>query len=288
MKKRIIISYIITWTTRVYAVLLCWMLSVGELMAQSDVTHRISSSQKGYRGRVAFVHKIESCSDSAYLFSYITDETYNKEGLLTDRSHTENMLYQYNVQYYYNDKQQLVSFVENYDCEKDSIFYQYGTHGCLTSYSEYYLSKDPTEGNSVTEVSVVCDDQCRPLMCISIWEDTTSYTYDPAGRLIRKKTPTKQEQYFYDPQGRMAKIRTGGKEYEDQHFRYNTLGDTLETWHTNWEHLEGETTPHPLGKHKYYTYTQYDKQGNWLQAEVRVSEGEKTYQYTISRTIRYH
>lgn len=77
----------------------------------------------------------------------------------------------------------------------------------------------------------------------------------------------------------------GDKHYEDTHYRYDANHDTIEVWHTNWEHWEGETGDHEIGKHKYYTYSAYDDHGNWTKAEVTVL---RSHTYTVIRTFQYY
>ena len=265
-------------------------------MGQSEVTRRVSAGEMGYRGKVQFVQGTEICMDSVNRFFVTTAEAYNERGLRSDMS-VADFLYQTNYHYEYDDSGRLVYYLGNYaENGKDSIVFRYTPNGCLFGYEEYFLSADPTEGNSVTDFLVTCDAQCRVLRCASVWEDTTLYEYDDKGRLTQKTMPghpDKTVTYHYDNNGRLATTRTGGKHYEDTHYRYDANGDTLETWHINWEHLAGETGDHEIGDHKYYTYTQYDDHGNWTHATVTVKQNsvkgnDKTYAYNIIRTFKYY
>ena len=258
---------------------------------QSEVTQRVSAAEMGYKGRVKTVQSTEFCMDSAHRYFVTTAEAYNEAGFRTDISIIED-IYQTNYHYEYDANGQLVYYVATYsEGGKDSIVFHYGKDGCLFGYEEYFLSYDPTEGNSVTDFLVTCDAQCRPLMAASVWEDTTSFVYDEQGRVVAKTARTEYAPhmpwtyYYYDEQGRLVKVRTGEKQYEDTHYRYNEQGDTIEVWHTNWEHWEGETGDHEIGKHKYYTYTAYDDHGNWTHAEVTV---RKSHTYTVVRTFSYY
>jgi hypothetical protein len=179
---------------------------------------------------------------------------------------------------------------------KDSIVFRYDKKGCLFGYEEYGFSADPTEGNDVTDFLVTCDAQCRVLTCASVWEDTTWYVYDNQGRLLKKIQSwhtDKAETFDYNRHGRLERVRIGDKHYEDTHYRYDANHDTLEVWHTNWEHLAGETGDHEIGVHKYFHYTQYDDHGNWTHATVTVKQNsvtgtDKTYAYNIIRTFKYY
>ena len=258
---------------------------------QSEVTRRVSAAEMGYKGRVKMVQSTEFCTDSAHRYFVTTAEAYNEAGLRTDMSTIEDVIYQTNYHYEYDDNGQLVYYLATYsEGGKDSIVFHYGKDGCLFGYEEYFLSYDPTEGNSVTDFLVTCDAQCRPLMAASVWDDTTTFVYDEQGRVVAKTAPTVYAPqvtwtYSYDEQGRLARVRTGDSHYEDTHYRYNEQGDTLEVWHTNWEHWAGDVGAHEIGKHKYYTYTAYDDHGNWTTAKVTV---RKSHTYTIIRTFRYY
>ena len=257
---------------------------------QSEVTHRVSVAEMGYRGKVKTVQRTEVCMDSAHRYFVTTAEAYNEAGLRTDMSIIED-IYQTSYHYDYDGNGQLVYYLATCaEGGKDSIVFHYGKDGCLFGYEEYFLSCDPTEGNSVTDFLVTCDAQCRPLMAASVWEDIMTFVYDEQGRVVTKTAPTSYapqvtRTYFYDEQGRLAKVRTGDNHYEDTHYRYNEQGDTLEVWHTNWEHWAGETGDHEIGKHMYYTYTAYDDHGNWTKAEVTIRMSHK---YTIIRTFGYY
>ncbi|MBR3413731.1 MAG: RHS repeat protein [Bacteroidales bacterium] len=256
---------------------------------QSEVTQRVSAAEMGYKGRVKTVQSTEFCMDSAHRYFVTTAEAYNEAGFRTDISIIED-IYQTNYHYEYDANGQLVYYVATYsEGGKDSIVFHYGKDGCLFGYEEYFLSYDPTEGNSVTDFLVTCDAQCRPLMAASVWEDTSSFVYDGLGRVVAKTAPTVYAPhvtwtYYYDEQGRLAKVRTGDKNYEDTHYRYNEQGDTLEVWHTNWEHWEGDEGAHEIGEHKHFNYTAYDDHGNWTNATVTA----RKHTYFIARTFRYY
>ena len=263
---------------------------------QSEVTRRVSAEEMGYRGRVETAQCTEYCMDSAHRFFVTTAEAYNALGLRTDMSIMDN-IYQTNYHYEYDGNGMLVYYVETYsEGGKDSIVFFYDKNGCLLGYEEYGFSADPTEGNDVTDFLVTCDAQCRVLTCASVWEDTTWYVYDNQGRLLKKIQSwhtDKAETFDYNRHGRLERVRIGDKHYEDTHYRYDANHDTLEVWHTNWEHLAGETGEHEIGEHKYYTYTQYDDHGNWTHATVTVKHNsvkgtDKTYAYNIIRTFKYY
>ena len=258
---------------------------------QSEVTRRLSAAEMGYRGRVETVQRTEFCMDSANRFFVTTTEAYNEQGLRTDMS-VADFLYQSNYHYEYADNGQLVYYVGDYgEGGKDSIVFFYDKNGCLFGYKEYGINADPTEGNDVTDYLVTCDAQCRVLTCASVWEDTTWYEYDNQGRLLKKTQSWKTDKaqtYDYTRHGRLERVRIGDKYYEDTHYKYDANGDTIEVWHTNWEHLEGETGPHHVGQHRHYAYTQYDDHGNWTKATVTVQESGKTYTSTIIRTFGYY
>ena len=276
-----------------YIFVLLILLSLLPMVAQgqSEVTRRVSASEMGYKGRVKMVQSTEYCSDSSHRYFVTTAEAYNEAGLRTDMSTIED-IYQTSYHYEYDGTGQLVYYIATFaEDGKDSIVFHYGKDGCLSGYEEYFLSYDPTEGNSVTNFLVTCDDQCRPLMAASVWEDTTWYEYDTPGRLLKKTQswqPDKAQTYDYNRHGRLARIRTGDKHYEDTHYRYDANHDTIEVWHTNWEHWEGETGGHEIGKHKYYTYTAYDDHGNWTKASVTVGKDSWKYIYFVVRTFEYY
>ena len=273
------------------SIICCLLLLPMIAWGQSEVTHRVSAAEMGYKGKVKTVQSTEFCMDSAHRHFATTAEAYNEAGLRTDMSTIEDVIYQTNYHYEYDGNGQLVYYLATYsDGGKDSIVFHYGKDECLLGYEEYFLSCDPTEGNSVTDFLVTSDAQCHPLMAASVWEDTTTFVYDAQGRMVAKTAPTAYAPkvtwtYYYDEQGRLVKMRTGDKHDEDTHYRYNEQGDTVEVWYTNWEHWEGDTGDHEIGEHKYYTYTAYDDYGNWTKAEVNV---EKKYTYTIIRTFRYY
>ena len=268
--------------------------------AQSEITHRVTAAQMGYHGKVKFVQHSAVCTDSAYRFFITTAEAYNSEGLRTEAS-TADMIYQQDEYYDYDEQGHLINYVFK-SSGRDSVVFHYGADGCLNAFDEYFLSEDPTEGNSLTTNTVTCDDQCRILKSISVWEDTFAFSYDTLSRLIEKKSSTNTTiTYHYDSKGRLERVHTTGENNPgtDDHFRYNDRGDTLEIWHTNWEHIEGETGAHEVGEHKHFAYSRYDEHGNWLEAEVtvRVSLGRprpsappayRYYKYRIIRTFSYY
>ena len=273
------------------SIICCLLLLPMMAWGQSEVTHRVSAAEMGYKGRVKTVQSTEFCMDSAHRYLVTRAEAYNEAGLQTDMSTIEDVIYQTNYHYEYDDNGRLVYYVATYsEGGKDSIVFHYGKDGCLFGYEEYFLSYDPTEGNSVTDFLVTCDAQCRPLMAASAWDDTTTFVYDGQGRVVTKTAPTAYAPhvtwtYYYDEQGRLAKVRTGDNHYEDTYYRYNEQGDTIEVWHTNWEHWAGDVGAHKIGKHKYYTYTAYDEHGNWTNATVTVKE---SHTYFIVRTFEYY
>lgn len=258
---------------------------------QSEVTRRVSAAEMGYRGRVSRVQSSEfSRHDGQFSFS-TTAEAYNEAGMRTAMS-TSDGLYQQNYLYHYSADDQLTCYVGDYgEGDKDSIVFHYTPDGCLLGYEEYFLSADPTEGNSVTDHLLSCDAHCRVLYCASVWGDTTMYEYDPQGRLLKKtlsSQPAKAVTYDYNRHGRLERVRIGDKHFEDTHYRYDANGDTVEVWHTNWEHLDGDTGQHEVGQHRHYAYIRYDDHGNWTQATVTVQESGKTYTSTIVRTFGYY
>ena len=269
------------------ALLLLPAMAVG----QSDVTRRVSASEMGYRGQVKMVQSTEFSMDSANKFFVTTAEEYNEKGLRTEMSTIEN-IYQTDYHYEYDDNGQLV-YYQLTDAEggKDSIVFHYDKNGCLFGYDEYGFSPDPNEGNDVTVFAIVCDEKCRVAQCASVWEDTIRYLYDNAGRLISMTGQGLPEQivtFHYDQDGRLVKVRSGSKHYEETHYRYDERGDTIEVWHTNWEHFEGEKGNREVGEHKYFKYTKYDNHGNWTQATVTVKENRWRYTYSIIRTFGYY
>lgn len=274
-----------------YAIIICLLILPVIGWGQSEVTHRVSAAEMGYKGRVKMVQSTEFCRDSAHRYFVATAEAYNEAGLRTDMSTIED-IYQTSYHYEYDGTGQLVYYIATFTEDgKDSIVFHYGKEGCLSGYEEYFLSYDPTEGNSVTDYLVTCDAQCRVLTCASVWEDTTWYEYDNQGRLLKKTQSWKTDKaqtYDYTRHGRLERVRIGDKYYEDTHYKYDANGDTIEVWHTNWEHLEGETGPHHVGQHRHYAYTQYDDHGNWTKATVTVQESGKTYTSTIIRTFGYY
>lgn len=263
----------------------------GMVLGQSEVTRRVSAAEIGYKGRVKMVQSTEFSRDSAHRYFVATAEAYNEAGLRTDMSIIED-IYQTSYHYEYDGTGQLVYYIATFTEDgKDSIVFHYGKEGCLSGYEEYFLSYDPTEGNDVTDYLVTCDAQCRVLTCASVWEDTTWYEYDNQGRLLKKTQSWKTDKaqtYDYTRHGRLERVRIGDKYYEDTHYKYDANGDTIEVWHTNWEHLEGENGPHHVGQHRHYAYTQYDDHGNWTKATVTVQESGKTYTSTIIRTFGYY
>lgn len=258
---------------------------------QSEVTRRVSAAEMGYRGRVHTVQSSEFSRHDGQISFSTTAEAYNEAGMRTDMS-TADALYQQNFHYEYSADGRLAYYVGDYgEGGKDSIVFRYDKNGCLFGYEEYFLSADPTEGNSVTDYLISCDAHCRVLSCASAWGDTTRYEYDHQGRLL-KKTPSRQLDKAvtcdYNRHGRLERVRIGDEHFEDTHYRYDANGDTAEVWHTNWEHLEGETAPHEVGQHRHYAYTRYDDHGNWTYATVTVQESGKTYTSTIIRTFSYY
>lgn len=258
---------------------------------QSEVTRRVSAAEMGYRGRVRMVQSSEYSRQDGQLSFSTTAEAYNEAGMRTAMS-TSDGLYQQNYLYHYSADGQLTYYVGDYgEGGKDSIVFHYTPDGCLLGYEEYFLSADPTEGNSVTDHLLSCDAHCRVLYCASAWGDTTMYEYDHQGRLLKKTLsgqPTKAVTYDYDRHGRLERIRIGDEHFEDTHYRYDANGDTVKVWHTNWEHLEGETGQHEVGQHRHYDYTRYDDHGNWTQATVTVLESGKTQKLNIIRTFSYY
>ena len=207
---------------------------------QSEVTRRVSAAEMGYRGRVRMVQSSEYSRQDGQLSFSTTAEAYNEAGMRTAMS-TSDGLYQQNYLYHYSADGQLTYYVGDYgEGGKDSIVFHYTPEGCLLGYEEYFLSADPTEGNSVTDHLLSCDAHCRD------------------------------------------------EHFEDTHYRYDANRDTVEVWHTNWEHLEGETGQHEVGQHRHYDYTRYDDHGNWTQATVTVLESGKTQKLNIIRTFSYY
>ncbi len=286
--------------SRLGIMLLLTLLLPAVSSAQSEITHRVSAAQMGYHGNVKFIQNSALCTDSAHRFFITKAEAYNSEGLRTEAS-TADMLYQQDEYYEYDGQGHLLNYVFK-SGSRDSVVFHYDVDGCLNAFDEYFLSEDPTEGNSLTTNTVTCDDQCRVLKSISVWEDTVTFSYDTLGRLVEKKLPTKTTiTYHYDKQGRLERMHTTGENNPgtDDHFRYNDQGDTLEIWHTNWEHIEGETGAHEVGEHKHFAYSRYDEHGNWQEAEVtvRISLGRPRpsappayhyYKYRIIRTFSYY
>ena len=169
-----------------YACIICLLLLPIAVQGQSEVTRRVSAGEMGYRGRVETVQSTEFCMDSANRFFVTTAEAYNEQGQRTDMS-VADFLYQTNYHYEYDSNGRLVYYLGTYaEGGKDSIVFHYDKKGCLFGFEGYFLSADPTEGNSVTDFLVTCDAQCRVLTCASVWEDTTWYVYDNQGRLLKK------------------------------------------------------------------------------------------------------
>ena len=276
-----------------YFFLLLVLLSLLPIVAQgqSDVTRRVSAEEMGYRGRVQFFQSTEWCRDSEYAFFTTSAEEYNEAGLRTDMSIIEN-IYQTNYHYEYDGNGRLVYSVETYyEGEKDSVVFHYAPDGCLMGYEEYAISPDPYEGNSETDYLVTCDAQCRVLRYASTGEDSMRYNYDGQGRLTSMSgngLPERIQTFYYDNNGHLTRVRMGAKYYEETHYRYNEKGDTIEVWHTNWEHVEGDVGAHEVGEHKYFDYTEYDDHGNWTKATVTVKENRWKHTYFVVRTFKYY
>ena len=82
------------------------------------------------------------------------------------------------------------------------------------------------------------------------------------------------------------RVRTGHTRYIDQFFRYNERGDLIETWHTDWEQdAGGPKSPLP---HIRYSYSQYDRHGNWTKAQMKVTESGRSYTCSVNRQISYY
>ena len=92
---------------------------------------------------------------------------------------------------------------------------------------------DTTGGNKSTRYTIICDKQCRPLLHIAPWGDSSDYRYDNKGRLVYKALPGAEMSYFYDAKGRLERIRTGAGRYVDQFFRYDKDDNLIESWHSD-------------------------------------------------------
>lgn len=261
------------------------LMPTTEAVAQSEITHRVTTGDAGYRGQVRSVQIMQSCNTPTERCSRVQEEMFNAEGLRTSIV-TIDSLGRFYTKCHYDANGRMRYVIEGFPAGADSIVFHYDRKGCMMASSVTRFTHKGIDKDMSNVFRIECDDHCRPLLYIPPWGDTSEYRYDTRGRLVYRALPGAEETYYYDAKGHLVRQRTGSSQYVDQHFRYDQRGDLLETWHTDWE--TGETVISTTFEHCHYKYKSYDKHGNWTKAEVTVKLNGKTTILNIIRTFSYY
>lgn len=268
-----------------YAIIICLLLLPMIGWGQSEVTHRMTAAEAGYRGPVRQVLTRQTGSLSGPRRFLVQAETFNATGLRTGIV-TVDSLGRFYTACRYTPDGRLTRAVCGFPLGREIITFRHNSLGCPVScYSERY-SSEGDGGHESTLFRLECDDHCRLLLYLPPWGDSSIYRYDTKGRLVYRALPGAEDYYYYDARGRLVRQRSGWEHYIDQHFRYDDRGNLTETWHTDWE--TGGSVSTPSLEHIRYRYTRYDRHGNWTHALMCVELNGQRQFCTLVRTIDYY
>jgi len=266
-------------------IFLCLVLLPTLVVAQSEVTQRVTAAEAGYRGSVRHVQCQQRSDTPAVRYFLVQEESFNAEGMRTGIVTIDTMGRFYTDCHYAPDGRLLYALC-GFPMGYDSLAFRFGADGCPVAYRQVRFTTEGVDDNEGNIFSLECDSLCRLRLFVPPWGDSSVYRYDASGRLVYRALPGSVDTYQYDAQGRLVRQRTGTGYYVDQHFRYDERGDLVETWHTEWEPGSSEL-PSEL-PHRCYTYTQYDSHGNWTHASIDVMENGRHYTVSASRLISYY
>lgn len=266
------------------ALLLALLLPAGA-WAQSEITHRVTAAEAGYHGPVRHVQTQQTCDSTALRCFRVCEEAFNAQGLRTAIVTIDSMGRFYTSCDFAPDGR-LTTAISGFPMGVDSIAFRFDQRGCPVAYHVTRFTSEGIDEEMSNLFRFECDDQCRPLLYISPWGDSSIYRYDTLGRLVYRALPGAEETYSYDAHGRLVQVRTGHLRYIDQFFRYDERGDLIETWHSDWEQDAGG--PKSTLPHIRYSYSQYDRHGNWTKATMQVTENGRSYTCTVNRQISYY
>lgn len=266
------------------SLLLVLLLPAGA-WAQSEITFRVTTAEVGYRGPVRHVQTQQTCDSTALRCFRVCEESFNAHGLRTAIV-TIDSIGRFYTSCDFAPDGRLICAINGFPMGVDSLAFRYDKHGCPVAYQVTRFTSEGIDKEMSNLFRFECDDQCRPLLFITSWGDTSEYRYDSLGRLVYRALPGTEDTYTYDAHGRLVRVRTGHTRYIDQFFRYNERGDLIETWHTDWEQdAGGPKSPLP---HIHYSYSQYDSHGNWTKAQMKVTESGRSYTCSVNRQISYY
>ncbi len=277
-------------------------LAVASLLAfagcvTTDLTNpllpEVSLSDMGYHGPVKsvstnYVMTFSSDSSICYWLPDSTLKEFSTEGKCVNESFRRHYEAE-TEQYVYDSLGRLVA--DTLRSEGDNVMaYRYSSEGRLQSTESYFEFGDTW--TMVRQTFFEYDAMGRPVLARD-QHDTTRYYYDKRGRVVREETSKEVYSTFrYDRKGRVVeRCNYFSNNWWTSTYRYDKHGNTIET--SSIERVS-ESGMVLYNTSTNYTYTYFDKYGNWIKAQIIVKEKDarmgsnSEWHYDVNRVIEYY
>ena len=136
------------------------LMPTTEAVAQSEITHRVTTGDAGYRGRVRSVQIMQSCNSQTERCSRVQEEMFNAEGLRTSIV-TIDSLGRFYTKCHYDANGRMRYVIEGFPAGADSIVFHYDRKGCMMASSVTRFTHKGIDKDMSNVFRIECDDHCR-------------------------------------------------------------------------------------------------------------------------------